>query len=145
MNKKFEIIDHTADIGIKVKGRTIKEIFENSALGMFSLLTDIDRIKPEKKFKVSVKGIDTESLLVNWLNELLYLFTTKKVLLSKFNIKELILGPVGKFNLTSYVYGQKIDFKKNPVSTEIKSATYHNLKIEKSATGEYTTIIIFDV
>jgi SHS2 domain-containing protein len=73
---KFEVVEHTADIGIKVYGKNLQQLYENAAYGMFSLLLDLEKVRPDKKLKISVEGGDPESLLVNWLNELIYLQAT---------------------------------------------------------------------
>lgn len=140
--KKFEIIDHTADIGIKVYGKTLKELFINSAFGMFSLLADLDEIKKEIKNKITVHGVDNESLLVNWLNELVYRLSSKQMIYSGFDIKEMKNGK--KYLLSAEICGQKINPGKQILPFEIKSATYSALKIKKIKKG-YSATIIFDV
>lgn len=134
---KFQIIDHTADIGIKVIGTTMKELFENAAYGMFSLMTEIDKIVPKQKLNISVTGNDYESLLVNWLNDLLYASFTQKLLFCQFDID------IQNKTLSGVVSGDKIDHHK--VILEIKAATYHQLKIDTTHETYYTTQIIFDV
>jgi len=150
------VVEHTADIGIQVYGKTLEELFENSAYGMFSQITDIEKVNPEEKVEVQVEGYDKESLLVNWLNELLYLSTTKKMFFSQFKVKSIFAkdakgelpqrtqkkGELPK--LLAWIKGQKIDCKKHFCHLEIKAATYHNLKIEQNKEG-YQTTIIFDV
>lgn len=149
-------VEHTADIGIRVSGKTLEELFENAAYGMFAQLTDIDKIQPKEKIEVEVQGYDKESLLVNWLNELLYLSATKKMFFSQFKIKNLSAKVAEEespqraqkteepMKLLSWVIGEKIDRKKHSLHLEIKAATYHNLKIIKNKQG-YQTTIIFDV
>lgn len=151
-SRRFVIIEHTADIGVTVYGKTLEELFENSAYGMFSQMTDIEKVNPEDKVEVQVEGYDKESLLVNWLNELLYLPTTKRMLFSQFKIKNLnVVEDLGlpsknkeQMSLTAEIRGEKINPKKHSLHLEIKAATYHNLKITKTKKG-YQTTIIFDV
>lgn len=148
--KRFVPIEHTADIGITVYGRTLNELFENSAYGMFSQMTEIEKVNPQEKVEVQVEGYDKESLLVNWLNELLYLSTTKKMLFSQFKIKN--LNVVSRFigtsknqkqmSLTAEIKGERIDPQKHSLHLEVKAATYHNLKIVKTKKGYQTTIIL---
>lgn len=138
-SRKFVVVEHTADIGLTAYGKTLNELFENSAYGMFSQITDIEKVKPKDKVEVQVEGYDKESLLVNWLNELIYFLTTKKMLFSQFKIKK-----IRDNSLSAEIRGQKIDCKKHLCHLEIKAATYHNLKISKTKEG-YQTTIIFDV
>lgn len=87
--KAFEIIDHTADVGIIAYGAEIKQVFVNAALALFSLITELEDVGEELKYDVEVASEDRESLLVEWLNELVYLFDAEHVLLKRFDIQEL--------------------------------------------------------
>ncbi|MBU4377140.1 MAG: archease [Candidatus Omnitrophica bacterium] len=137
--RRFEITDHTADIAIKVYGNTLKELFENAALGMFTIIADLEGIKSSAEIEVKLEAPDEEELLIEWLEELLYNFYTKNIIFSEFNIGEL----TGK-NLTAKVKGRFIGENRNRLKAEIKAATRHELKIIKN--GErYEAQVIFDV
>ncbi len=139
--KRFEIVEHTADVGILAYGKTLPELFENSAFGMFSILVDglVEKVKIVEKLNIKVDGIDYESLLINFLNELVFLFSARKMLFVDFKI-----GSFGEYFLEASISGEKIDTSLHKLNFEIKSATYHNLKIEKVADG-WRCQIIFDV
>lgn len=137
--ERFKIIDHTADLGIEVSGRTLNELFENAAYGMFSLITDISKIKSSKQTKIKLDSSDTESLLIIWLNELQYHYSVKKMLFNKFRVN--IALPEGIY-LESEVYGGNI--KNHEILHDVKAATYHDLKITQTSNG-YKTCIILDV
>jgi SHS2 domain-containing protein len=138
--KRFDVIEPTADIGIIAYGKSLHELFENAAYGMFSCLTDaLSNVRRKKSVEIKTDGSDYESLLVNWLNELVYLVNVKQLLFNEFKIDAL-----GDFFLTAIAKGEKIT-KKFKLNFELKAATYHNLKIIKSADGMYQTQIIFDV
>ena len=138
-NKRFEIVDHTADIGIKAYGGTLKELFENTALGMFNIIADLEGIKPSTEIKVEAEAIDKEELLIAWLEELLYNFYTKNIILSEFNIMELT-----DTRLTAKAKGRFIGENRNRLKSEIKAATRHGLRIDKK-NEKYEVEIIFDV
>jgi SHS2 domain-containing protein len=137
--KPFEILDHTADIRIKVYGKDLKELFRNAAFGMCSILADLEGITASTELEIKVEAPDREELLVEWLDELLYNFYTKHIIFSEFNIKELT-----DTGLTSGVKGRFIGENKNRLKTEIKAATRHDLRIEKKE-GHYEVQIVFDV
>lgn len=141
---KFVQIGHTADIGLNVYGKNLEELFENSSLGMFSLLTDIKKISANRKVNVKVNAPDIETLLVSWLNELIYLIGSKKMLFNKFRINRIYKNN-NLFNLEGIVFGEKINLAKHHFYLEVKSTTYHNLEIKKNSKGQYYTTIIFDV
>jgi SHS2 domain-containing protein len=124
---RFEVIDHTADVGIIAYGRNLKQAFANSAYGMFSLIADLDGVKEKVSRKVDIQSNDQEALLVDWLNELLYLFDVEHILFKKFEIISL-----SRKRLQARVYGEKVDTSRHQLKTAVKAATYHMLKIEKN-------------
>jgi SHS2 domain-containing protein len=138
MANKFEIIDHTADIGLIIYGDSLKEIFANAATGMFSLITDIDNIKPVIKQKVELSANKPDNLLIDWLNELLYLFEVNYVVYGKFEITSITDN-----TLKAVCYGEKIGGK-HEIKREIKAATYHMLNLSKDDHG-YKAQVIFDI
>jgi len=137
--KKFTPINHTADLGIEVYGKTLNKLFENSACGMFSLITDINKVKDSRTVKIKLDSPDTETLLITWLNELQYHYSVKKMLFNKFSVN---IELSGKPRLESEVSGEKIG--RHRILHDIKAATYHDSKITKTHTG-YKTRIILDV
>jgi len=138
-SRKFVVVEHTADIGITVYGKTLEELFANLAYGMFAQITEIEKVNPKEKVEVQIEGYDKESLLVNWLNELLYLSTIRRMFFSEFKLRK-----IRDNSLSAEIRGQKINPQKHSLHLEIKAATYHNLKITKTEKG-YQTTIIFDV
>jgi len=136
--KNYELIEHTADFGIRVKGKGPEEIFKNAAEAMFDCIAS--RIKPAEK---SIQAIinqeaeDLEELFVNWLNELLSLSAIKEVIFTEFKINR-----ITKTLLQAESIGEPVQAFK--VNTEIKAATYHQLKIEEIDNG-FQAEVIFDV
>ncbi|MBN1871453.1 MAG: archease [Candidatus Omnitrophica bacterium] len=139
MMKPFEIVDHTADISIIAYGKSPKELFQNAAFGMFSILADLEGIKTSTELEISVEAPDREELLIEWLDELLYNFYTKNIIFCEFGIRELT-----ETNLTARVKGRFIGENKNRLKTEIKAATRHDLHITKND-DIYEVRIVFDV
>jgi SHS2 domain-containing protein len=124
---RFEVIDHTADVGIIAYGGDLKEAFANSAYGMFSLIADLDGVGEEVSREVDVQATDQEALLVDWLNELLYLFDVEHIIFKRFEVTNL-----SQNRLKAKVYGDKIDTSRHQLRTAVKAATYHMLKIERN-------------
>ena len=137
--KTYELIEHTADVGIKVKGNDLKELFRNAAAAMFDIIAEKKEpeIKKQAEIKIEQKADDLEELFVNWLNELLSLSATKELIFSGFQINK-----VDKNTLQAVAMGE--DIKNYKVNTEIKAATYHQLKLEQTKTG-WQAEVIFDV
>jgi SHS2 domain-containing protein len=135
----FKNFSHTADIGLHVIGKRRKELFENAAWGALSLLTDSRGDGETRKIPVSLKSESWESLLILWLQEILYIFSVKKICPSKIEILSIKL-----YSLRASLSGKKFDPSRLRIFREIKAATYHNLKIRKVKTG-YSADIIFDI
>jgi len=137
--KKDELIEHTADKGIRVKGNDLKELFRNAASAMFDIIAEKKRpeIKKQSEVRIEQKADNLEELFVNWLNELLSLSATKEMIFSEFRINK-----IDKNTLQAVVIGE--DIKNYRVNTEVKAATYHQLKLEE-AKGGWQAEVIFDV
>jgi len=137
--KRYKLLDHTADIGIIVSGRDLPEVFGNAAYAMFDILTNIDSVRETKSCNLQVSASDIENLLVAWLNELLYRYETERVVFSKFTVDD-----IDDKKLSATVFGEKIAPHRHEIKTEIKSVTYHQLKVEKTD-GGWRAQVIFDV
>ncbi|MCX7957295.1 MAG: archease [Endomicrobia bacterium] len=144
--EKFKIIEHTADIGIKTYGVSLGELFENAAYGMYNIICEkFHNINKKEKIKNKTEAIDLESLLVNFLNDLLFYTFEKKMLFSEFNVD---VFPPDK-NFKNYYclctcIGDFYSKQEHGHLREIKSATFHNLKIEKTFFN-YEAVVIFDL
>ena len=139
MEKYFEVIDHTADIGIIAYGNSLADLMSAAAEGMTGLMTDVSCIGSGLERKIELKEADQEALLVKWLNELLYEFEVDRLLFSDFDVRT----REGN-SLTALCRGEKYDPARHHITREIKAATYHNLKVVKEKDG-YSARIIFDI
>jgi len=138
MTKEFEILDHTADVGIIAYGADLEQAFANAARGLFSLITSLSDVDEALHRDIELTATDRESLLVDWLNELVYYFDTEGILFKRFDIIEL-----NNSHLKARGYGEKADSAKHELKTGVKGATYHMLKIEKNK--GYRVQVLFDI
>lgn len=138
MEKRFEVIDHTADIGIAAYGANLREAFANAAYALFSLMVDLDNVADAVCYEAEVTAKDREDLLVAWLNELIYLFEVENVLFQRFEIDEL-----SETRLRARCYGEKIDQERHKIKIAVKAATYHMLKVEER--DGYRVQVLFDM
>jgi SHS2 domain-containing protein len=132
---RFKAVDHPSDTGIIAFGKSRKEIFENAAYGMFSQMADLNTVTPDQTLAVKVDADDPDELLVNWLNELLFIEETRKLLCKEFKIKKL----TDKL-LEAEVAGEEIDPERHTLYSGIKAVTYNQLQIKADQ-----AIIVFDV
>ena len=140
---KYKILDHTADAALEVFGDNIDELFVNAAQGMFSLITDKKTIRLKDEFRINLKAVNPEELINKWLNELLFIFETEKVLFKKFNVK-IKIEKDHSYTLSGLAKGEKYCPDHHLILAEIKMATFHQLNIKKLK-NLYTTKIVLDL
>jgi len=136
--KDFEIINHTADVGIIAYGADMSQAFANAARALFSLITELDDVEEVLHRDVELTASDEESLLVEWLNELIYQFDTEAILFKRFDIIQL-----NNTRLKARGYGEKVDKSKHKIKIGVKAATYHMLKVDKG--DGYKVQVLFDI
>lgn len=132
----IEIVEHTADWSLRVRGADLGELFANAAMGMAMLmLEDLQELAEDEKRHLTLEAYDAESLLVDWLNELAYLAESEGVV-----IKEVEIEEIGETRLAALVRGSEAPV----LDKHIKAVTFHNLAIKETASGLEVTIV-FDV
>jgi SHS2 domain-containing protein len=145
----FEILDISGDAGIRAFGKDLSELFKNAAIGMYSLITDLDRIQQVHEVEIDVESHSLEGLLVSWLNELIFRFDAygfmgKQITLKGFSAGEEAPSGGISFSMRASVSGEEFDPERHEGRLLIKAATYHRLKIERKG-DRWETEIIFDI
>lgn len=135
MEERFEEIDHTADIAIRVWGSDLTELFANAAYGMSCQLTDPEAIDPSIERKIAVQGEDLEMVLVEWLSELLYRGERDNLVFTEFEILE-----VTSRGLHAVARGGPVE----AYHGHIKAVTFSELEVTETDRG-FETRIVFDV
>ena len=138
--KTYEYIDHTADLGIRARGKSLQELFTNAAHALFETVAVLDTINPIEQTRIEVEAESVADLMVAWLDELIFRHEVDEVFFKRVELVEL-----SETRLSAYAYGEPADFAKHVVYTEIKSVTYHQLSVSQSADGEWTANVIFDL
>ncbi len=141
--KKFEFLEHTADVHIAAYGKTLEEAFENAALATFEAMTETDQITLKHEEILEVKGYDEKALLYNWLEALLVKFETTDNLYSKFMINKIQKTNKG-YKLRAVIQGERFDPQKHPQKAGIKAVTYHQMEITKTP-SKTTVQFILDI
>ncbi|MCI4626800.1 MAG: archease [Candidatus Magnetoovum sp. WYHC-5] len=127
---KYEILDISGDVGLKIIGYTLEELFINAALGLYSLITDVEGIVPTSTMDVSVEGEPVDILLVAWLNELIYHFDVDGFI--GYSVKNVKIES-GRFS--AQVVGELFDERRHERRLLVKAATYHRLVLK--AEGDF--------
>jgi SHS2 domain-containing protein len=136
--KDFETLEHTADTGIIAYGKDLRQAFANAARGLFSLITEIEAVKEVLERDIEVSATDRDSLLVAWLNELIYIFDTENVIFKRFDITRL-----SQRHLVARCYGERVDRARHKLKTGVKAATYHMLAVEQE--DGWRLQVLFDI
>jgi SHS2 domain-containing protein len=135
--KKFEILEHKADLKIRVFGKTKEELFENAMVGMFEAAGYQKNLKSQiSKVKVKLKSIDLPSLLVDFLSEILYLVETKKLVFEKIEFKK-----ITENEIEAILIGKPL----KRMGVHIKGVTYHDLEIHQRNDKTWEVVILFDI
>ena len=133
---KYKLLEHTADAMVEVHGEDLGERFENAAYAMFDQITDLSRVVPKGELKVVMSGETREQLLVDFLQELLFVHDTEDLVFVEFQVKT-----DGK-TLEALVRGEKFDEQRHTKRSVVKGVTYHRLEFDDQ--GKSLTIL-FDV
>ncbi len=137
--KRFEVLDHTADIGLIVYGEDLKALFENAGEAFFHLLTDLRKVRLRTERRIEIGKENLERLMVDWLTELLYLHEVESLLLKKFKVET-----VGEDGLRARVKGEPFQEGIHVMKTGVKAATYHQIEVRQEKKG-WRARIIFDL
>ena len=136
---EFELLEHPADIGFRARGRDLAELFANSAKALVWIMLDPEHIEPKQPIQFSARAGDYESLLVSFLNEVLYLVDSRRLALATFEIIRL-----SETHVNCIAKGEPRDIKKHPPKLVVKAVTYHQLKIVQSG-EEWIAEVYVDV
>jgi SHS2 domain-containing protein len=137
--EKFEVVDISGDAGIRAYGETLEDVFTNAAIGMYSLVTDLEGIGEIKEIVVTAESRSLEGLLVSWLNELIFHFDTYG-----FIGREIRVETLQNNRIVAKISGEDFDPERHERRLLIKAATYHQLSMEKKE-GHWVANVIFDI
>lgn len=136
---KYRFLDHTSDLGVEIFGKDLEELFTNACFTMFDNILDLNSISEKETRTIALKGTNLQDLFMDWLRELLFIFSTEY-----FVVKAVSNINLANNILTAELSGEKFDTSRHRIKIEIKTPTYHMFKVEKKKKG-YQATVIFDV
>jgi len=136
---KYELLEHTADIYVSVRGDSLCELFENASYALFDVQVGLDAVKPATERQVEVEAADLEDGLVRWLQRLLVLMEVEDLVLCRFEVTE-----VTDNGVHGTVWGEGLDRTRHGLRGSVKAITYHGLEIEEVEEG-WRAKVLFDV
>jgi SHS2 domain-containing protein len=147
MNKKalridavHEVFEHTADLGLRIRHSTLEGVFVEAGTALFELMVEnLEKVQPLIHLEFQLQQQESALLFFDWLNELLYLSDAKHLVLCQFSVK--LQGD----SLHATVSGEPRDESKHQLDHEVKAITYHQLKLEQQANGDWLAEVILDI
>lgn len=133
---RYKLLEHTADAMVEAYGKDLGERFGNAAYAMFDLMTDLKNVEPKGELKITLSAESRDRLLVDFLEQLLFLHETEDLIFSRFEVKT-----DGK-KLEALVWGERFDEKRHSKRTVVKAITYHRMEFDDE---KGTVILLFDV
>jgi SHS2 domain-containing protein len=134
---EFEILEHPADVGFRAWANSLEGVFGNCAQALISIILDPSEITPTQCWDLKAEGSDLESLLVNWLNEVLYYVDTRRIAFDSFAITI-----TESFHLSCEATGEERTPAKHPVRVSVKAVTYHQLRLSKTGEGWVAEVFV---
>ena len=134
----YELMDHTADLGVHVYGRDPKDLFQNAALALVDQLVETRDLLARQEEQITIKGNDWPDLMVNWLREILYLWAGKAILVQSVQIES-----ISENRLTAHLWVDPFSLDRHTLISEIKAVTYHQIQVF-DAGDRWKAGIIFD-
>ena len=138
--RPYEYLEHTADMGLRVRGETLAGLLMNAAHALFETIAVLTTIDETDTLDIQLTAESVEDLFVAWLDELIFLHETEAVFFKRAHIHRCTETAV-----TATVHGEPANRQKHEVYTEIKSVTYHQLRVEKTADNTWLAEVIFDL
>ena len=138
--KPYEYLEHTADMGLRVRGTNLSELLTNAAQGLFEAIAVLETVDETVSIEIDLTAESVEELFVAWLDDLIFRHETEEVF-----FKRAAVQWCSETELSATVYGEPVNFDKHAVYTEIKSVTYHQLQVVKKDDGNWFAQVIFDL
>jgi len=124
--RPFEVLEHPADVGFRAFGADAAELFANAALAMLSIAGDPAAAEPRHEYPLAAESGDRESLMFDWLSEVLFWSDGRRIAFHDFRVAELTgtaIRAVGR--------GEPCDPERHRARLIVKAVTYHQLKVER--------------
>lgn len=133
----FELFEHTADLGLRVRAPDSESLFAEAGKALFAAILDNpDDVRPSREAAMRIAGTDKEYLLFDWLNELLYRFEADRLVFARFEVRFIEDGLDGR------AWGEPLDPARHRLAREVKAITYHGLKVVSGPDGWLAEVIV---
>lgn len=133
----YEVFEHTADLGLRVRASSVDELFADAAKGLLTMLVaNPESVRSVRTQRIELTADSPDLLLLDWLSEILFLYDVERLLLSRFSVR------VQQRHLVAECSGEAVDGQRHQLDHEIKAITYHDLIVEQSESGWLAEVIV---
>mgnify|MGYP001071914662 CR=1 FL=1 len=133
----YELFEHTADLGLRMRAESLDELFADAGRALFSVIVaNFESVEPVQELSFKIQGSRRDDLLLDWLAELLHTFDTRRVLFCDFRVR------VEEEGLQATARGEPFDPARHDLDMEVKAITYHGLKVERDGQGGLAEVIV---
>jgi SHS2 domain-containing protein len=133
----FEVFDHTADLGLRIQSADLNGLFVDAGRALLSVIvSEPNTVEPRESVTLQIAANELEYVFFDWLNELLYLFESKRFLAREFE------AAVQQSGLSAIVRGETYDPARHVLAHEVKAVTYHGLTVEQASDGWRAEVIL---
>jgi len=140
---RYKFLDHPSDAYIEAYGDTLEELLENSALALFDVMVNVDKVEHKVAREVEVRGFDLENLLYNWLEEWLFYYCSEALVFSKFRVEKLSRENE-EYVVKAKGWGEEFNPRKHEPEVEVKAVTYYQMSISRKD-GKWVARFILDI
>ncbi len=141
MDRPFhKFLDHTADVFFVAKANTLPELFEQCGLAVEETMVDLSKVLSKQKIKILGEDKEIDRLLYDFMDELIFFKDYKQLMFCKFEIN--IEEKEGKFVLTCFASGEKLDIARHEPKVDVKAVTMHQFEVKKIDKGWQANVIL---
>lgn len=140
--RPYEFLDHPADVGMEVRGRTLAELFGNAAEAMCDYGWELERVRPRQTIRIRARATKLEDLLYSWLSEILFLTDAERWVFKTFQVERVAQTPPALWEVVGAGRGERFAKSRHRSRTYIKAVTYHQLEVKQTPDGWQATVYL---
>jgi len=133
----YRRLEHTSDVKVEIYGADLAELFTNAVACLFDLILDRKSVREATSIPVSVEAAGLPELFLDWLRELLFLFSARSLAIGRVEVKS-----IEPTHISATVFGEEFDAERHGLKVEVKTPTYHQYRIDKTIEGYRATVIL---
>jgi SHS2 domain-containing protein len=137
VKRPYRRLEHTSDVKVEIYGADLAGLFTNAAICLFDLILDRSKVRKTTAVPVSLEAAALPELFLDWLRELLFLFSTRSLAIGR-----VVISSIEPTRVSATVFGEEFDAKRHGLKVEVKTPTYHEYRIEKTEDGYRATVIL---